>query len=159
MSADADVIGNVPGTTQSLVEAGFPILLADGRGSRMTRSMVYDAKDGSAMPEVRAPELFRAQGGGEVGAGGFPGGDQAGEEGDGGDPEGGGQPFPPGDLITDGPAEEGFVDYPCQDHAEQQTTDHAKEGADEADQAGFGEVDRRDLPASGANAAEGGDVP
>ena len=40
MSADADVIGIDPGTTQSLVgvvDAGFPILLADERGSRMTR--------------------------------------------------------------------------------------------------------------------------
>jgi molecular chaperone DnaK len=49
MSADADVIGNDPGTTQSLVgvvDAGFPILLADARGRRMTRSVVDDAKDG-----------------------------------------------------------------------------------------------------------------
>ena len=49
MSADADVIGIDLGTTQSLVgvvDAGFPILLADGRGSRMTRSVVDDAKDG-----------------------------------------------------------------------------------------------------------------
>ena len=49
MSADADVIGIDLGTTQSLVgvvDAGFPILLADGRGSRMTRSVVYYAKDG-----------------------------------------------------------------------------------------------------------------
>ena len=40
MSADADVIGIDPGTTQSLVgvvDAGFPILLADRRESRMTR--------------------------------------------------------------------------------------------------------------------------
>jgi hypothetical protein len=52
------------------------ILLAEGRGSRMTRSVVDDAKDGSAMPGGWAPVLFRAQGGGEVGAGGFPGRDQ-----------------------------------------------------------------------------------
>ena len=39
---------------------------------------VGDAKDGSVKPGGRAPELFRAQGGGEVGAGSFPGGDQAG---------------------------------------------------------------------------------
>ena len=50
MSADGDIIGIDPGTTQSLVgvvDAGFPILLADGRGSRMTRSAAYDAKDGT----------------------------------------------------------------------------------------------------------------
>lgn len=44
MSADAEVIGIDPGTTQSLVgvvDAGFPILLADRRESRMTRSVVY----------------------------------------------------------------------------------------------------------------------
>jgi hypothetical protein len=36
MSADADMIGVYLGTTQSLVgvvDAGFPILQADGRGS------------------------------------------------------------------------------------------------------------------------------
>ena len=52
MSADADVIGIDLGTTQSLVgvvDAGFPILLADGRGSRMTRSVVYYAKDGTVV--------------------------------------------------------------------------------------------------------------
>ena len=38
------IIGIDLGTTQSLVgvvDAGFPILLADGQGSRMTRSVVY----------------------------------------------------------------------------------------------------------------------
>ena len=52
MSADGDIIGIDLGTTQSLVgvvDAGFPILLADGRGSRMTRSVVYYAKDGTAV--------------------------------------------------------------------------------------------------------------
>ena len=52
MSADADVIGIDLGTTQSLVgvvDAGCPILLAVGRGSRMTRSVVYYAKDGTAV--------------------------------------------------------------------------------------------------------------
>ena len=50
MSADADVIGIDLGTTQSLVgavDAGFPILLAEGRGSGMTRVVVYYAKDGT----------------------------------------------------------------------------------------------------------------
>jgi len=45
------IIGIDLGTTQSLVgvvEAGFPILLADGQGSRMTRSVVYYGKEGQA---------------------------------------------------------------------------------------------------------------
>ena len=44
MNDDGDILGIDLGTTQSLVgvvEAGFPILLADARGSRMTRSVVY----------------------------------------------------------------------------------------------------------------------
>ena len=52
MSAVGDIIGIDLGTTQSLVgvvDAGFPILMADGRGSRMTRSVVYDAKDGTVV--------------------------------------------------------------------------------------------------------------
>ena len=52
MSSDADVIGIDLGTTQTqvgVVDAGFPILLADGRGSRMTRSVGYYAKDGTAV--------------------------------------------------------------------------------------------------------------
>ena len=53
MSDDADIIGIDLGTTQSLVgvvEAGFPILLADDRGSRMTRSVVaYDKVAASPM--------------------------------------------------------------------------------------------------------------
>ena len=51
MSADADIIGIDLGTTQSLVgvvDSGFPILLADDRGSRMTRSVVYYGKDSAA---------------------------------------------------------------------------------------------------------------
>ncbi len=50
MSLDADIIGIDLGTTQSLVgvvESGFPILLADERGSRMTRSVVYYGRDGA----------------------------------------------------------------------------------------------------------------
>lgn len=49
-----DIIGIDLGTTQSLVgvvEAGFPILLADSQGSRMTRSVVYYGKD-AAEPVV-----------------------------------------------------------------------------------------------------------
>ena len=51
MSVDADIIGIDLGTTQSLVgvvDSGFPILLADDRGSRMTRSVVYYGKDSAA---------------------------------------------------------------------------------------------------------------
>ena len=50
MRDDADIVGIDLGTTQSLigvVEAGFPILLADETGSRMTRSVVYYGKDGA----------------------------------------------------------------------------------------------------------------
>ncbi len=51
MSAESDIIGIDLGTTQSLVgvvDSGFPILLADSRGSRMTRSAVYYGKEGAA---------------------------------------------------------------------------------------------------------------
>ena len=50
MSDNADIVGIDLGTTQSLigvVEAGFPILLADETGSRMTRSVVYYGTDGA----------------------------------------------------------------------------------------------------------------
>ncbi len=50
MSAADDIIGIDLGTTQSLVgvvESGFPILLADGRGSRLTRSAVYYGTGGA----------------------------------------------------------------------------------------------------------------
>lgn len=46
-----DIIGIDLGTTQSLVgvvDSGFPILLADGQGSRMTRSVVYFGGEGTA---------------------------------------------------------------------------------------------------------------
>lgn len=51
MSAESDVIGIDLGTTQSLVgvvDSGFPILLADRRGSRLTRSVVYYGAGGAA---------------------------------------------------------------------------------------------------------------
>lgn len=57
VSADGDVIGIDPGTTQSLVgvaDAGFPILLEDGWESWMTRSVVYYAKDGMVVGEEEA---------------------------------------------------------------------------------------------------------
>jgi molecular chaperone DnaK len=60
MSDDADIIGIDLGTTQSLVgivEAGFPILLADARGSRMTRSVVAYGKNGA--PPVVGEEAWR----------------------------------------------------------------------------------------------------
>ena len=42
------------------VDAGSPILLADGRGSRMTRSVVYDARDGSVVVVVGEEASRRA---------------------------------------------------------------------------------------------------
>ncbi len=50
MSIPGDIIGIDLGTTQSLVgvvDSGFPILLADGQGSRMTRSAVYYGINGA----------------------------------------------------------------------------------------------------------------
>jgi molecular chaperone DnaK len=43
-----------------VVDAGFPILLADGRGSRMTRSVVYYAKDKTVLG---GEEAWRPAGG------------------------------------------------------------------------------------------------
>jgi len=54
------IIGIDLGTTQSLVgvvDAGFPILLADAQGSRMTRSVVYYGQDGA--PAVVGGEAWR----------------------------------------------------------------------------------------------------
>lgn len=56
-----DIAGIDLGTTNSLigvVDAGFPILLADGQGSRLTSSAVYFPSDGSA-PLVGAAALRR----------------------------------------------------------------------------------------------------
>ena len=56
-----DIAGIDLGTTNSLigvVDAGFPILLADDQGSRLTPSVVYFPKDGTA-PVVGAAALRR----------------------------------------------------------------------------------------------------
>ena len=56
-----DIAGIDLGTTNSLigvVDAGFPILLADEQGSRLTPSVVYFPRDGSA-PVVGAAALRR----------------------------------------------------------------------------------------------------
>ena len=56
-----DIVGIDLGTTNSLigvVEAGFPILLADESGSRLTPSAVYFPPDGSP-PETGSPALRR----------------------------------------------------------------------------------------------------
>ncbi|HEX2749529.1 MAG TPA: Hsp70 family protein [Verrucomicrobiales bacterium] len=58
----ADIVGIDLGTTNSLigiVEAGFPILLADAGGSRMTPSAVYFPPDGGE-PEVGAAAKRRS---------------------------------------------------------------------------------------------------
>ncbi len=61
MTSDDTIVGIDLGTTNSLigvVEAGFPILLADENGSRLTPSVVYFPSDGGE-PEVGAAALRR----------------------------------------------------------------------------------------------------
>ncbi len=61
MNQDDVIVGIDLGTTNSLigvVEAGFPILLADEQGARLTPSAVYFPPDGSA-PSVGAAALRR----------------------------------------------------------------------------------------------------